>query len=179
MWRNVFKNLKISVYEFSSLTALARYQNYILNHMIMVIFRKNWDRKSGREKKKATSHHSFNSWGTDIPWLETYSGWAFSGLLTDGRGGGWGKQGPLPKICYTYPAMVKLCTVIPYKTHHLSSPNKCCYIKIYRYKLHFNTKFLIQNSFHFSWLFKDFFNKHSWSFDDVSKNDYPRLFLIY
>ena len=64
------------------------------------------------------------------------------------RGGG--KKGPLPKICYTYPAMVKLCTVIPYKTHHLSSPNKCCYIKIYRYKLHFNTKFLFQNYFHFS-----------------------------
>ena len=52
MWREVFKNLKISVYEFSLLTALARYQNYILNHLIMVIFRKNWDRKLGRENKK-------------------------------------------------------------------------------------------------------------------------------
>ena len=52
MWREVFKNLKISVYEFSSVTALARYKNYILNHLIMVIFRKNWDRKSRREKKK-------------------------------------------------------------------------------------------------------------------------------
>ena len=74
----------------------------------------------------------------------------FRDCLRMGEEGGGGKKGPLPKICYTYPAMVKLCTVIPYKTHHLSSPNKCCYIKIYRYKLHFNTKFLFQNYFHFS-----------------------------
>ena len=30
--------------------------------------------------------------------------------LTDGGG----QKGPLPKICQTYPAMVKLGTVIPY-----------------------------------------------------------------
>ena len=30
-----------------------------------------------------------------------------------GRGGG-AKSHPLPKICHTYPAMMKLCTVIPY-----------------------------------------------------------------
>ena len=43
----------------------------------------------------------------------TYSGWAFSGLLTDGEGGG-GKKDPLPKICHTYPAMIKLGAIIPY-----------------------------------------------------------------
>ena len=29
-------------------------------------------------------------------------------------GGGGGKKAPLPKICHTYPAMMKLGTVIPY-----------------------------------------------------------------
>ena len=37
----------------------------------------------------------------------------FSGLLTDGGGGGC-KKSPLPKICHTYPKMMKLATVIPY-----------------------------------------------------------------
>ena len=36
--------------------------------------------------------------------------WAFSGLLTDGGN----RKGPLPKICYTYPTMMKLGTVKPY-----------------------------------------------------------------
>ena len=38
------------------------------------------------------------------------------GLLTDARVGGWGggKKAPLPKICHTYPTMMKLGTVIPY-----------------------------------------------------------------
>ena len=38
--------------------------------------------------------------------------WAFSGLLSDGGGGG--KEAPLPKICLTYPTIMKLGTVIPY-----------------------------------------------------------------
>ena len=29
-------------------------------------------------------------------------------------GGGGGKKDPLPKICHTYPTMIKLGTVIPY-----------------------------------------------------------------
>ena len=33
------------------------------------------------------------------------------GLLTDGGGG---KKAPLLKICHTYPAMVRLGTVVPY-----------------------------------------------------------------
>ena len=40
-----------------------------------------------------------------------YSGWAFPGLLTDG---GWTKKASLPKICHTYPTMMKPSTVIPY-----------------------------------------------------------------
>ena len=35
--------------------------------------------------------------------------------LWGGRGGGRGRQkGPLPKICYRYPTMMKLGKVIPY-----------------------------------------------------------------
>ena len=31
-----------------------------------------------------------------------------------GAGQEWGKKAPLPKICQTYPTMMKLSTVIPY-----------------------------------------------------------------
>ena len=31
-----------------------------------------------------------------------------------GWGGGWDKKALLPKICHTYPTMMKLGTVIPY-----------------------------------------------------------------
>ena len=74
---------------------------------------------------------------------------------------GWGveKRLPLPKICHTYPAIMKLGTVITYLkkninhvTHPLSSADisifspefsKFCYIKKYRYGLHIDTKFLV------------------------------------
>ena len=40
------------------------------------------------------------------------------GFFGDARGceggGGVGKQAPFPKICRTYPTMIKLGTVIPY-----------------------------------------------------------------
>ena len=68
---------------------------------------------------------------------------------------------PVPKICLTYPTMMKLGTVIPYlkkiqkiyESHDtsLSSADvsiflleisKVCYIKKYRYRLHFDTEFL-------------------------------------
>ena len=45
--------------------------------------------------------------------LKPYSGWAFSGLLTD-EGRGQGKKTPHPKICHTNLTMMKLGTVIPY-----------------------------------------------------------------
>ena len=81
--------------------------------------------------------------------------WAFSGLFTDGGGS---KKAPLPKICHTYPTMMKLGTVISYLkkiqkymnhvTHHLrfadisifsTDVSKFCYIKKYIYRLHFDT----------------------------------------
>ena len=43
--------------------------------------------------------------------LEPYSRLAFLGLLTDEMGP---KGPPLPKICHTYPTMMRLGTVIPY-----------------------------------------------------------------
>ena len=73
-------------------------------------------------------------------------------------GGGEAKRSPLPKICDSYPTMMKLGTVIPYpkrfKKHvnhvihplrsadiSISSPeiSKFCYIKKYRYRLYFDT----------------------------------------
>ena len=77
------------------------------------------------------------------------------GLLTDG---GCPKRPPLPKICRTCLAIMKLGTVIPYLKkiqklyehvkHDLSSAdirvfsleiNKYCSIKKYRYRLHIVT----------------------------------------
>ena len=80
-----------------------------------------------------------------------------------GRGA---KRLSLPKICHTFPRMIWNLTVIPYLkkkkknmnhvTHTLSSADisifssessKFCYIKKYRYRLHFGTSFLILLSF--------------------------------
>ena len=36
------------------------------------------------------------------------------GLFRGCHGWGRGNKAPLPKICHTYPTMMKLCTVIPY-----------------------------------------------------------------
>ena len=82
-----------------------------------------------------------------------------------GAAHGWrGRKGPLfPKICHTYPAMMKRGTVIYYLkktqniymnlvTHRLGSADisifssefsKFCYIRKWRYRLHFGTWFLI------------------------------------
>ena len=69
----------------------------------------------------------------------------------------WAKRHPFTKICHTYPAMIKLGTVIAYLelttemkhvVHPLNSADisifssgivNFCYIKKYRYRLHFNT----------------------------------------
>ena len=69
-----------------------------------------------------------------------------------------GKKTPLPKICHTYPTKMKLGTAIPcvtriqkymnQVTQPLSSTDisifsleisKLCYMKKYRYRLHFDT----------------------------------------
>ena len=73
------------------------------------------------------------------------------GLFGAAHGWGEGKKAPFPKTCHTYPAMIKLGTVIPYLkkiqkyinhvTHPLSSADisifspeitRFCYIKKYR-----------------------------------------------
>ena len=72
--------------------------------------------------------------------------------------GGGGKKGPLPKICLTYPTVMKLGAVIPYlkkikkiyescdtipefcwHQHFLKEISKFCYIKKYRYRFQFGT----------------------------------------
>ena len=79
------------------------------------------------------------------------------GLFRDAHGWGAKRPPPLPKICYIHPTMMKLGTVVPYLkkikkyinhvTHSMSPANICifsleicnfCYIKKYRYRLHFN-----------------------------------------
>ena len=113
-----------------------------------------------RTKKKHRVTGGHFSAGSKKEYLrEPYSGWAFLGLLTDdGEGGACKKAPPLPKICHTYPTMMKLGTVIPYlkkipkicesRDTPLSSADisifspeisKFCYIKKYRYSLHFDT----------------------------------------
>ena len=73
---------------------------------------------------------------------------------------------PLSKICHTYRTIMKLGTIIPYlkkiqkNMNHLTHPltsadisifspeiSKFCYIRKYRYGLHFNTLFLILLTF--------------------------------
>ena len=85
---------------------------------------------------------------------------------------GGAKKAPLPKICHTYPKMMKLGTAIPYlrkiqkNMNHVTHPpssvdirffsqeiSKFCYIKEYRYR------YKIFNSFNFSSVVKDWFNK--------------------
>ena len=94
------------------------------------------------------------------------------------------------KIRHTYPTMMKLGTVVPYLRkiqkmyksrdtflefcwHQHFSPeiSKFCYIKKYTYRLEFDR---VSNSFNFSWVFSNYFNKHGYNFDDVSKNNYSR-----
>ena len=106
------------------------------------------------------------------------------------RGCSWmgeAKKAPLPKICHTYPAMMKHGTVIPYlnkiqkifESRDISS--KFCWhqhfftgnqqILIYQeIQIQIAFWFIISNSFNSSWAFKDFFNKHDYDFDDVSRN---------
>ena len=72
---------------------------------------------------------------------------AFFGLLSDGGGKRWLNSPLITKICYTYPAMMKLNTVIPYlkkiqKIYKLQDTllEFCWYQYFFtRQKLHFNT----------------------------------------
>ena len=86
--------------------------------------------------------------------ISTYSGWAFFGMFPDG-GDLFGPH--LPKICHTYPTMIKPGTAIPYPKkiqkiykscdtslefcchqHFFTGIRKFCYIKKYRCRLGFD-----------------------------------------
>ena len=87
----------------------------------------------------------------------------FLGTVHGGKKGS--KRPSLPKICHTYPTMMKLCTVMPYlkkvqKLYHLTHPmspantssflleiSKFGCVKKHMYRLHFDTKFLILLTF--------------------------------
>ena len=88
------------------------------------------------------------------------------GLFRDCSRMGGAKRSPLPKICYIYPTMMKLGTVIPYlkriqklyesrdtpldfcwHQHFLPEISKFCYIMKYRYRFHLDTWFLILLTF--------------------------------
>ena len=107
------------------------------------------------------------------------------------RMGGDPKRPPILKICHTYPTMMKLGTVILY----LKVIQKLCQsrdtalssadISIFYWKsaillyqeIQIKTAFwyLISNSVNFFRVFKDYFNKHGYIFDDISKNGYSSL----
>ena len=92
----------------------------------------------------------------------------------------WGKDPHLPKICHTYPTMMKVGTVIPYPKkkvqrrskkymkhvkHSLSSADiSIFHRKSLNFAISRNTDthcilYIISTSFHFSWVIKEFFNK--------------------
>ena len=83
--------------------------------------------------------------------------------------------------------MIKFGTVLPYlkkiqkiyESH--DTPNELCWhqyfftgtqqILLYReIQIQIEFWYIISNSFNFSWVFKEFFNKHGYNFDDVNKN---------
>ena len=109
------------------------------------------------------------------------------------RGGGGAKRPPLPKICHTCPTMKKLCTIIP----NLKKIQKICQSRDtypeFCWHQHFFTGnqqtlldqeiqieiafwYIISNSFNFSSVLEDFFNKPGYNFDAVSKDGYRRPF---
>ena len=117
----------------------------------------------------------FNCCITWIPKISTYTtGYfstlhfltLFSSLSRAAHGWGKAKKPPLLKICHTYPATMKLGTVIPYPNkiqkiyessdtplefcwhkHFSLEISKFGHIKKYRYRLHFDTSFLILVTF--------------------------------
>ena len=99
------------------------------------------------------------------------------------RGGG-AKRTPIHKICQTYPTMMKLGKVILYlkKIQKMNQsrdtrPEFCCHqhffignqqILLYQdMQIYIAFWYIISNSFNFSWVFKRFFDKPGYNFDDV------------
>ena len=107
----------------------------------------------------------------------------------------WGvaKKAPLPKICHTYPTMMKLGTVIPYLKkiqkiyESCDTPLDFCWHQHHRQSANFaisrNTDIdcvlIISNSFKFYWVFKDCFNKHGYNFDDASKKGLRKIKIFW
>ena len=109
--------------------------------------------------------------------------------------GWWGaKRTPLPKICHTYPTLMKLGTVIPYPKKiqkiyesHETPLDFCWYqyfftgnqqILLYQeIQVYIAFWYIICNCFNVFWVFKIFFNKYDYNFDDVSKNGYSKPFF--
>ena len=111
------------------------------------------------------------------------------GLSGAAQGWWWGEsKRPRPKICHTYPTMMKLDTVIPelkkiqkinlnHVTHtlsyadishqHVFTGNQEIEIQIPYWST-------ISNSFKVFRVFKDCFDKHGYNLNDVSKNGNPR-----
>ena len=98
-----------------------------------------------------------------------------------GSGGGGGKKTPLPKICHTYPTMMRLGTVIPYlkKFQKLyesrDKPLEFCWhqhfftrnqqILLYQeIQISIPFRYILSNSSKFFWVFKDCFDKHGSKF---------------
>ena len=95
------------------------------------------------------------------------------GIFEAAHGWGWGKNASLPKICHTYPTMMKHRTVIPYlkKIQKIyesrdTTPEFCWHqhffnrnqqILLYQeIQIQIAFWYIISNSFNFSWVFKDF-----------------------
>ena len=108
---------------------------------------------------------------TDVKliWMD-YSGWAFSGLLTNGGGG---QKGP--------PSLKSVTDILQWwNTWH--TPWVLLTLAFFQRKSanlatsrNTDKDCIISNSFNFFKVFKDFFNKHGYNFDDVSKNGYLGL----
>ena len=104
----------------------------------------------------------------------------------------WGdKKASLPKICHTYPTMIKLRIFIPYLKkiqklyesydttlefcwhQHFFTRNQ----QILPYQeihIYIPFRYIIFNSTNLSWVLMDCFNKNGHNFGDVSKNGYPK-----
>ena len=116
--------------------------------------------------------------------------------IQDGRFRGCSRMGganspSLPKICHTYPTVMRLGTAIHYlkKIQKIyesrDMPTDFCWhqhfftgnqqVLLYQeIRILIAFYYIISNSFSFSWVFKDLFNKPGYNFDDVSKNGYLR-----
>ena len=104
---------------------------------------------------------------------------------------GEAKKSPLPKICHTYPAVIKLFLVIPYLRKTLKKyksrdiPLEFCWyqhffvinqqVLLYQeIQMQIAFWYIMSNYCNFSWVFKDFYNKHVYNFGDVNQDGYPR-----